>query len=170
MIFETHRSVVDNVFSTSVVFKKYGNDDTDDKALSETQELALVNDFGNPSINPGNIVFEGYFKVDTDKRVVPGTEPTTAVPVPTDSVKVSFVMNSKKIEIAPSFEAAYTIDARDIETGDLDDKILTTRKLVAEARCLLFETKIKKAISDSVTALKAQRTRFESDPVANLIV
>ena len=49
-------------------------------------------------------------------------------------------------------------------------KMLTTKKLVAEAKCLLFDDVVKKAISETVAAVKKEKTRFETEEVESLNV
>ena len=48
--------------------------------------------------------------------------------------------------------------------------MLTTKKLVAEAKCLLFDDVVKKAISETVAAVKKEKTRFETEEVESLNV
>lgn len=159
MIFETTHKVENNVFSVTVAFEGYGTDDMD-----EAHEQALFNDLGNPVINLGSIVFKGKFKVDGDKRVV--FDSTDADP---DADEVSFIVNAKRLELTEGFTATYAADAGDVATSEIGAH-LNTARLVAEAKALLFQEKVHAAIKEAVEALKAQRTRFETDAVATLTV
>lgn len=161
MNFETKHEVVKGVFSTQVVFDSYGTD-----TMDEAHELALFNDLGNPVINLGSIKFDGNFKVDADVRVVPA-EDTDIVGTACD--KVSLIVNSKRLELAKGFVAEYRVDATDIPDAEIG-KILSTPKLVAEAKCVLFEQRVKEAIKTATDALKKERTRFESTVVPTLTV
>lgn len=156
MNFETKHSVSKNVFGATVTFAGYGTD-----TMTEEQEQALFEDLGLPSINLGSIVFEGYFKVDGDKRVVEATE--------ADGDKVSFIVNAKKLELGEGFVTSYFADAADVARSELGTN-LTTGRLVAEAKALLFQTKVLAAIEAAVQAVKAERTRFETEVVPTLTV
>lgn len=161
MNFETKHEVVKGVFGTQVVFDSYGTD-----TMDEAHELALFNDLGNPVVNLGAIKFEGNFKVDADVRVVPANDTDV---VGTTCDKVSFIVNSKRMELTKGFVAEYHVDAADIPDVELG-KVLSTPKLVAEAKCVLFEQKVKEAIKTATEALKKERTRFESVVVPTLSV
>lgn len=156
MNFETKRKVENNVFSVNIVFTEFGTEEMD-----ENREKALFDDLGFPSINLGNITFEGEFDVDGDKRVIDAEAGS--------GDKVSFVVNAKKLILGPGFSTSYSVDARDIASSELGSK-LNTNRLVAEAKCLLFQEKVLEAIENSVTKLKAERTRFETEVVETLTV
>lgn len=159
MIFETTHKVENNVFSVSIAFEGYGTDDMD-----EAHEQALFNDLGNPVINLGSVIFKGKFKVDGDKRVVKAESDSDP-----EAEEVSFIVNAKRLELAPGFVANYSADAGDVAASEIGTK-LNTARLVAEAKALLFQEKVHEAIKTAVSALKAQRTRFETDAVATLTV
>ena len=159
MNFDTKHEVHKNVFSTKIFFTEFGSSD-----MTAKQEEALFEDFGYPEINLGNLVFEGYYKVDGDKRVVATTEDAA------DGDKVSFIMNTAHIEVGPNFSASYSCDADDVPASQIGAKMLTTKKLVAEAKCLLFDDVVKKAISETVAAVKKEKTRFETEEVESLNV
>lgn len=160
MNFETKHDVTNNVFTTEISFAGYGTDSMDEK-----HEQALFNDLGNPAINLGSIIFEGKFSVDGDKRVVDAAADATDANADT----VKFIVNAKRYELAPGFVVSKSFDAGDVAESELGKK-LTTPRLVAEAKALLFQEKILDAIKKSVEDIKAQRTRFETEEVATLTV
>lgn len=129
--------------------------------MDDKHEQALFNDLGNPVINTGSILFEGKYKVDGDKRIVSTKDD--------DGDTVKFIMNAKRYELAPGFVISYSADAGDVADSELG-AVLNTKRLVAEAKALLFQDKIHEAITKAVTDLKEQRTRFETDTVATLTV
>lgn len=159
MNFETKHEVHNNVFSTNIFFTEFGAAD-----MTAKQEEALFEDFGYPEINLGTLVFNGYFKVDGDKRVVATTK------VADDGDEVSFIMNTAHSAIGPEFSVSYSCDADEVPASQVGTKALTTKKLVAEAKCLLFDSVVKKAISDQVAAVKKEKTRFETEEVESLNV
>lgn len=156
MIFETTHKVENNVFSVTVSFSDYGTDEMDAK-----HEQALFNDLGNPSINLGAIIFDGKFDVDGDKRVIDASGE--------DGDEVKFIMNAKRYELTKGFTVTYAADAGDVADSEVGKK-LNTKRLVAEAKALLFQEKVLAAIKKAVEDLKAQRTRFETDVVPTLTV
>lgn len=166
MNFDTKHSVENNVFGVEIKFAGYGTDD-----MPEKQEQALFNDLGNPEINLGSIVFEGYFKVDGDKRVVPATVTPAkeSTPESSDGDKVSFIVNAKRFVLDENFVASYYADAADVAASELGTQ-LTTARLVAEAKALLFQEKVHEAIKKAVSGIKAERTRFEGETVPTLTV
>ena len=160
MNFETKHEVHSNVFSTKVYFTEFGTND----GMTAKQEEALFEDFGYPEINLGHLTFEGFFKVDGDKRVIATTKDAA------DGDKVSFIMNTAHLTVGPDFVASYTCSAEDIPESQVGTVALTSKKLVAEAKCLLFDEVVKKAIVEKVTAVKEEKTRFETQEVESLNV
>lgn len=158
MNFETKHEVHSNVFSTKVYFTEFGTND----GMTAKQEEALFEDFGYPEINLGHLTFEGFFNVDGDKRVVP-------VETADDGDKVAFIMNTAHLTIGPNFVASYTCSADDVPESQVGTA-LSTKKLVAEAKCLLFDKVVKEAIVEKVKAVKDEKTRFETQEVESLNV
>lgn len=158
MNFETKHNVTNNVFTTEISFAGYGTDSMDEK-----HEQALFDDLGNPAINLGSIVFEGKFKVDGDKRVIPAADDAV------DADTVKFIANAKRYELTNGFVVSKSFDVGDVAETELG-KALTTPRLVAEAKAILFQEKVLDAIKKAVEEIKAQHTRFETDTVATLTV
>lgn len=150
MNFVITRSLENKVFTTTIKFASYGG-----FGLDTAEEEALIADFGAPIIDLGAIVFAGKFSVGVDRRVV--TDATTGE-------DVSFILNSKKIDVKTGFEATYSIDSKKIDDKEVK-LILKSKELVAEAKCVLFETKVQEALSAAMDALKQKRTTFESGAV-----
>ena len=96
----------------------------------------------------------GKFSVGIDKRVV----------VDAAGEDVSFILNSKKIDVKSGFEATYSVDSKKIDDKEVK-LILKSKELVAEAKCVLFEVKVQEALSAAMDALKQKRTTFESGAV-----
>ena len=164
MNFNTKRKVENGVFTTQIIFDSYGVTAAGAE-MSEAQEKALFNDLGNPQINLSDIVFSGKYKVDADTRVV------AAEDTDVDADEVTFVMNHKPLTLAEGFVAEYTIDSDSFpRAAYANNKSLKTAYLMAEARCVLFEDKVKAAIEAAVEAVKNQRTKFETTEVPTLTV
>lgn len=146
MNFKITRTLENKVFSTSVKFDAYGSADMD-----IDEEKALISDFGAAIIDLGAIKFTGKYSVDASKKIVADE---------TAGTSISFIINSKKIEIKEGFEAIYSVDATKIAPIEITGSF-TTKELVAEAKCILFETKIKEAMALIIAEFKKQRTQFE---------
>ena len=159
MNFETKHEVHNGVFSTSVMFTEFGVG----TELDAEREQAMFEDLGFPVINLGSIVFKGKFKVENDKRVIVAENSDVSAD------EVNIIVNSRRIEVGPNFEASYRMDAADVADSELGTQ-LNSKKLVAEAKCILFETKVKEEIKRVVEAAKAEKTRFETDPIESLTV
>ncbi len=101
------------------------------------------------------ILFKGKFSVGADRRVVVDD---------TAGEEVSFILNSKKVNVDKSFEVSYSIDAKKVPDTEVK-AVLKSKELVAEAKCVLFEAKVKEALGNAIDALKAKRTTFESGAV-----
>lgn len=159
MNFETSHEVHNGVFSTKISFTEFGSD-----TMDAEHEEALFEDFGYPEVNLGTLNFKGFFKKSDDLRIVPATDSS-------DGEEVSFIMNTKHLQVGPGFQAIYSCDSADVPASEIDGKtILDTKKLIAEAKCILFDTVVKKAITDVITAVKEEKTRFETAEVASLRV
>jgi len=159
MNFETKHEVHNGVFSTSVIFTEFGVG----AEMDAEHEQALFEDLGFPVINLGSIKFAGKFNVAADKRVIVSTADDAT------AADVSLIVNSKRLEVGPGFIASFKADAANIADSEVKG-VLNTKKLVAEAKCILFETKVKEAIKNAVEATKAEKTRFETDPIESLTV
>ena len=150
MDFKVTRELENKVFSTGVKFAAYGG-----FGLTTEEEEALIADFGAPVIDLGAIEFKGKFAVGADRRVVVDDAA---------GEEVSFILNSKKVNVDKSFEVSYSIDAKKVPDTEVK-AVLKSKELVAEAKCVLFEAKVKEALGNAIDALKAKRTTFESGAV-----
>jgi len=159
MNFETKHEVHNGVFETTVMFTEFGVG----TELDAAHEEALFEDLGLPVINLGSIVFKGKFKVSADKRI------EAAGASDADAADVALIVNNKTLTVGPGFVASYRADAADIADSEVGD-VLNSKKLVAEAKCVLFEQKVKEEIKKVVEATKAEKTRFETDPIESLTI
>jgi hypothetical protein len=148
MIFKTERKTTDKVFSTAIVFSGYG-----DNKLSDTEEQALIDDFGSPVINLGALTYTGKFAINDDTRVVADDS----------GDEISIIVNTKALTLDNNFKAEYVSDSKKFLKSDYSaNTVINTPELLAEARCLLFEETVKAAIADALKALKEKTTRFET--------
>lgn len=174
MNFSFTHEVHSNVFSTKVKFTEFGvgiADGSNDANMSAKQEQALFEDLGYPKFNIGDLIFKGKATVNGDKRVI--VAPATEEEDGSSDANVSFIVNSKVYEVGPNFVAEYSVNAEDIPLSEVEDAetgSLVTKKLVAEAKCALFDMIVGDKIKEVVAAVKEERTRFETDTVETLTV
>lgn len=148
MIFEIKRDLTDKVFTSTMKFKDYGGIDLDSE-----EEQVLIDDFGSPIIDLGAIDFVGKFDKEDGAIKITEAEET--------GDEVSFVLNSKKVKVDKTFLVNYSIDAKKIDKKEIAEDTLNTAELIAEAKCLLFEEKVKEAVKLKIDALKLKGTSFE---------
>ena len=146
MIFEIKRNLTDKVFSSTIKFKAFGAPGYDEEA-----EKFLIDDFGAPTIDVGAIEYKAKFKVEEGKLVIDDLA---------GEDEIEFVLNSKKVKVDNVFTASYAIDAKR-EKGMTT--VLSTPELVAEAKCILFETKVQAKVAEAIAALRTKGTQFEVD-------
>lgn len=155
MVFETSHEIHTGVFSTKISFSEFGSE-----SMNEAQEKELFEDLGYPQFNLGELEFVGKFSVDADKRVVEDEDA---------GEEVKIIVNSKMMTVGPNFVAAYSVDSANIPESEVGT-VLNSKKLVAEAKCVLFDTVVKAKVQELVEAAKSEKTRFETAEVASLIV
>jgi hypothetical protein len=76
---------------------------------------------------------------------------------------VSFVVNSLKVEVKDGFEVSYSCNSKRVDPAEYPNTntILNTAQKVAEAKCIVFEEKIKAAVATAIANLKAGKTKFD---------
>lgn len=148
MNFKIERSLVDQVFTTKVKFDTFGG-----AGITPEEEKSLIADFGAPVIDIGSEEYIGKYTYD------PATKTFSEDP---DGDQVNFILNSMKVEVKEGFEASFSVNAKRISATDTAGKTsLTKPSLIAEARCILFEKKVKEKLSAAITELKANMSDFE---------
>jgi len=150
MNFKNERDLSNLVFTTKIKFVSYGGE-----YITPQEEQELVENFGNPIISIGGEQYVGKYKYDTDTKEFIEDE---------DGDEVRFVLNSTKMILDEKFEITYTIDAKKLPKTEYENNTyLTTAALVAEAKCLLFETKIKEILTQAINKLRVNISYFDKD-------
>jgi len=145
MNFTISRDIQDKVFTTKIQFKSLGR-----AGLDAEEERKIYEDFHYPVIDLGG-EFKGSFDV-VDGKVVVAEEG--------QGQEISFVLNSKKVEVNEKFVAEYQISLEKIKDPS-DGDILNTKSLIAEARCLLFEKVIETRIAKAIEDIMSKVSKFE---------
>lgn len=158
MNFKINRKTTDKVFYTAISFGSYG-----DNEMSEQEEKDIIDDLGSPTLNLGALTYKGKLKVNDDTRVVLAEDSDS------DADEVVMIVNSKQLVLGEGFKAEYQVDSKKLLKTDYAEKtLLNTPELLAEARCVLFESVVSKAITAKLQELKAKRTRFETVEIPDL--
>ncbi len=118
--------------------------------MTAEEEKRMYEGFGYPVIDIGG-AFEGSFSFDKENKKVVENE---------DGHPVSILHNSNKISVNEQFKAEIRVglDKLDLKANEH----LTTKTSLAEATCLLFETKVLERIEKAVEEIKDKQTCFES--------
>lgn len=145
MNFTVSRDIQDRVFTTKIQFKDLGR-----AGLDAEEERKIYEDFHYPVIDLGG-EFKGSFDV-VDGKVVVAEEG--------QGQEISFVLNSKKVDVNEKFVAEYQISLEKVKDPS-DGDVLNTKSLIAEARCLLFEKVIEARIAEAIEDIMNKVSKFE---------
>lgn len=145
MIVNRDMKIKDNVYSVEISFKNFGR-----PSLTDEEEKELLENYAS-KISYKDIDFKNYFKLD-GKKVVEGSSG--------DGELVKIVLNDMNIKLDENFNAYFSINVDKISDSEVGT-ILNNKYLVAEAKCLLFESKICKAISDEIDNVVARNNDFK---------
>jgi hypothetical protein len=149
MNFKTERTLVDQVFTTKVKFDTFGG-----AGITPEDEQSLIADFGAPTIDIGSEEYIGKYTYDATTK--------TFKEDATTGDEVRFIINSLKIEVKEGFEASFQSNAKRVTTAELTGKTsLTKASLIAEAKCILYEKKVKEKLTAAIAELKGNMSNFE---------
>ena len=150
--------IEDNVFSTTVTVDSYG-----DATYTSDEEKELLSNFP-VSIAYRNMTFTKNVKIN-------GTVPE----VTSDSVDGSTVvevtlpaLTNREIAIRDGFNAEYKISTEKIPASATDANVLTTKELVAQARCLVFQTVVKETVAEKMNEIRAKAPSFEGETIVSV--
>lgn len=146
-----------NVFSTNIVFDAFGSEQ-----LSESEEKSLIENFP---------VKLAYRNLKFTKNVhIDGTVPAITDEEEGESV-VSVTLpplSNKEILIDENFNAYYKIDYTKVPLSAVDDNVLTTKELVAQAYCLIFAQVICDAVKDIMDEVRKKAPAFEGETIVSV--
>lgn len=151
-------NIDNNIFSSTILFEAYGSE-----LLSSDEEMELIKNF------PVNIAYRNLKFTRNVK--INGTVPVITNDELNGSSIVSVTLpplSNKEILIDENFMAHYKIDYKKIPISTLDENVLTTQSLVAQAYCLIFSEVICKAVKDQLDEIRAKAPGFESETVVSV--
>ena len=149
----TH-SIDNNVFNTTIAVESFGTEQ-----LSEDEEKELLSDFPT-RMAYRNLTFSKNIKMNGSVPEVTTDEVGEGV------VKVTLpTLSNKEIVIDEKFSTTYKIGLDKISASATDTAVLTTKELVAQAYCAVFDAVICDEISRLMTELRAKAPAFASETV-----
>lgn len=141
------RSILDNKYKTVIRPSEMG-----DSIRTAQQEIDMLAD--TPQIlKYSDIEFKGKFIVSNGNPIL--SEDESAVEVSIDNI------NNKEFVINEDLEISLEIDATKVPDSLLDDTVLTTKQLYAQAQIILFETKLKNRIKELLEIARSNVNDFE---------
>lgn len=158
MYLKIKNDIENNIFSTSITVDSFGTEQ-----LSEDEEQELLRDFPT-KLSYRNLVFSKKVKLEGTVPVVVADD-TEGEDVVT--VKLPALSN-KEILIDGDFEALYKIDINKIVPIAVDDKVLTSKELVAQAYCTVFSAVVCEAVRDIMNVLRAKAPSFTSETIVGV--
>lgn len=147
-----------NIFSTAITISGFGTEE-----LSEVEEKAIIENFPTKiayrSLKfSGNIKIDGTVPVVTDEEVSEGNIVTVTLPA----------LSNREISIDENFEAVYKIDTAKISQSAIDPSVLTSKELVAQAYCAIFDDAIMNAVKESIESIRQKAPMFEGENIVSV--
>lgn len=140
------RSIENDVYSTVIRPSEFG---TTDKTAQ--QELDMLAD--TPQIlRYADIEFKDSFVISDDIPVIDSDG---------GAVDVKLDLNNKEYLLDENFEVSISIDANKILDSELDEVIFTDKHLLAQAKVILFETKIINRVKELLEIARSHVNSFE---------
>ena len=153
MYLKAKNDIENNIFSTTVTVDSFGSE-----LMSEDEEKELLSNFPT-KIAYRNLIFSKNIKLNgtvpeiTDEEV----DGTTIVAVNLPA------LSNKEILLDKDFVANYKIDIAKISNTSVDKNVLTTKELVGQAYCLIFQTVICDAVKETMDKVREKAPSFEGE-------
>lgn len=151
-------NIDNNIFSTSVTVDAFGSEQ-----LSEMEERELLENFPI-KLAYRNLKFTKNIKIDGTVPVITDSEAdnTTIVTITLPA------LSNKEITIDENFNAYYKYDYTKISPSVVDEKVLTTKELVAQSYCLIFSQVICDAVREIMDEVRKKAPAFESETIVSV--
>jgi len=157
MYLKVVNDIENNVFSTVISVDSFGTEQ-----LSEDEEKELLADFP-AKLAYRNLVFSRNVKINGSVPEITTDEAgegAVTVTLPT--------LSNKELAVNADFNASYKMDLAKIPASAVDETVLTTPELVAQAYCLVFADVICKAVMDVLTALRSKAPAFSGETIVSV--
>lgn len=141
------RTIDNNTYTVVIKPESFGT-----ATVTEEQEIEMLKDYPQ-TLRYADIDFTAKFVV-TDGLPTISTE-DSAVEVKIDN------LTNKEFKIDENLNIELSIDSAKIPTAETDDTVLTNTLLLAQAKAILFETKVMDKIKELMMAARANVNDFE---------
>ena len=147
MKIEPVRGIENNVFTTTLAPSSMGT-----ATVTEEKEIEMLKDFPQ-TLKYSDIDFTDKFKV---VRGLP------AISAELDAVEVKIDnLTNREFQINENLNITISIDANKIPASEVDGVVFTNTLQVAQAKIILFETKVLAKIKELMDAARANVNDFE---------
>lgn len=151
-------NIDNNIFSTHVTVDALGTEQ-----MSEDEERELISNFPI-KLAYRNLKFSKNIKINgTVPEIVDGEADNTTI------VTITLpALSNKEIFINEDFDAFYKIDYTKISPSTIDDNVITSRELAAQAFCLIFAQVICDEVREIMTELRKKAPAFEGENIVSV--
>lgn len=157
MYLKITNDIENNVFSTMINIDSFGTEQ-----LSEDEEKEMLKDFPT-KVAFRNLVFKKNVKMNgtvpevTDEEAGEGI---VAVTLP--------ALSNKEVLLDENFEVSYRVDVNKISNTAVDENVLTTKELVAQAYCVVFDEVIRAEVERIMTELRKKAPAFSGETLVSV--
>ena len=151
-------NIDNNIFSTSVTIDAFGSEQ-----LSELEERELLENFP-VKLAYRNLKFTKNVKIDGTVPVIADNEADNEAIV---TVTLPALSN-KELPIDENFDAHYKYDYTKISPSAVDEKVLTTKELVAQSYCLIFAQFVCDAMREIMNEVRKKAPAFEGETIISV--
>lgn len=140
------RSIENDTYTTVIRPSEFGT-----ASVTAENELAMLAD--TPQVlRYADIEFKDKFIVSDGLPVV-STE--------ANAVEVTLDLNNKEFMLDENFEVSLSIDAKKILDSELDETVFTDKHILAQAKTILFETKVIARVKELLEIARSHVNSFE---------
>lgn len=149
------KDIKNNDFSMKITIDSFGTN-----TLTWDDEVELLENFPT-KISYRNLAFTRKVKVENNKVVI-------AEDTDEDAISVTLpALSNKELVLDKDFEALYVVNAERIAPAAINE-MLTTKELVAQAYCIIFEDVICDAVADTMAIVRAKAPAYEGTDVIDV--
>lgn len=141
------RSIENDTYTTVIKPSEWGT-----ASVTAESELAMLED--TPQLlRYADIEFKDKFIVSDNGLPVVSTE--------ANAVEVTLDLNNKEFMLDENFEVSLSIDAKKILDSEMDGTVFTDKHVLAQAKTILFETKVIARIKELLEIARSHVNSFE---------
>lgn len=140
------RSIEDDTYTTIIKPSEWGT-----ASVTAQNELEMLADTPQ-MLRYADIEFKDKFIVSNGLPVI-STD--------TNAVEVSLDLNNKEFMLNENFEVSLSIDAKKILDSELDENVFADKHILAQAKVILFETKVIARVKELLEIARSHINSFE---------